>query len=213
MKAIVPKPIEQYATAHSTPHSALLDELEAYTLANCARPQMLTGRLAGGLLRMLVKLTDARRILEVGLYTGYSALTMAEAMATDGTIISCEIERESAALARSFFDRSPHGRKIEIRLGPALATLQALPGDALFDLVFLDADKENYCAYYNELLPRLRAGGLLIADNTLWSGNVLKPQGETDRAIVAFNDLVQHDPQVENVLVTVRDGMTLIRKL
>jgi caffeoyl-CoA O-methyltransferase len=83
----------------------------------------------------------------------------------------------------------------------------------LFDLVFLDADKENYCAYYKELLPRLRAGGLLVADNTLWSGNVLKPEGETDRAIVAFNDLVQRDPQVENVVLTLRDGMTLIRKL
>jgi predicted O-methyltransferase YrrM len=162
---------------------------------------------------MLVKLTDAHRILEVGLYTGYSALTMAEAMARDGTIISCEIEREMAALAQSFFDRSPHGRKIEVRIGPALATLQALPAGALFDLVFLDADKENYCAYYKELLPRLRAGGLLIADNTLWSGNVLKPEQETDRAIVGFNDLVQRDPQVENVLLTVRDGMTLIRKL
>jgi caffeoyl-CoA O-methyltransferase len=128
-------------------------------------------------------------------------------------MVTCEIERESAALAQSFFDRSPHGRKIEIRLGPALATLQALPADALFDLVFLDADKENYCAYYKELLPRLRAGGLLVADNTLWSGNVLKPEGETDRAIVAFNDLVQRDPQVENVVLTLRDGMTLIRKL
>ena len=213
MKAIVPKPIEGYAAAHSTPHSALLDELAAYTLTNCPRPQMLTGRLAGGLLRMLVKLTGARRILEVGLYTGYSALTMAEALPDDGAIISCEIEPELATLARSFFNRSPHGRKIEVRMGPALATLQALPADVEFDLVFLDADKENYCAYYQELLPRLRTGGLLIADNTLWSGSVLKPEEKTDRAIVAFNDLVQGDPQVENVLLTLRDGMTLIRKL
>ncbi len=213
MKAIIPKPIEEYATAHSSAPSALLEELEAYTLAHCLHPQMLTGRLEGALLRMLVNLTGARRILEIGLYTGYSALTMAEALPADGRVISCEIERENAALAQSFFDRSPHGHKIEIRLGSALETLRALPAEPGFDLVFLDADKEHYSDYYHEVLPRLRGNGLLVADNTLWSGNVLRPQKETDHAVVAFNTLVQQDTRVECVLLPVRDGVTLVRKL
>ena len=213
MKAIIPKPIEEYATAHSTAPSALLDELEAYTLAHCLHPQMLTGRLEGTLLRMLVKLTDARHILEIGLYTGYSALTMAEALPAEGKVLSCEIERENAAIAQSFFDRSPHGHKIEIRVGAALQTLQALPAAPGFDLVFLDADKEHYSEYYQEALPRLRSNGLLVADNTLWSGNVLQPEKETDHAVVAFNTLVQQDTRVECVLLPLRDGVTLIRKL
>jgi caffeoyl-CoA O-methyltransferase len=213
MKAIVPKPIEEYAVAHTTTPSVLLQELEAYTLAHCRNPQMLTGRLEGALLRLLVKLTGARRILEIGLFTGYSALTMAEVLPADAELISCEIERENVDIARSFFDRSPHGHKIQIRLGPALDTLRTLPAESVFDLVFLDADKERYCEYYQVVVPRLRRGGLLVADNTLWSGNVLKPKHETDLAIVAFNKLVQDDEQVENVLLTVRDGVTLIRKL
>ena len=213
MKAIIPKPIEEYATVHSTAPSALLDELEAYTLAHCRHPQMLTGRLEGTLLRMLVKLTDARHILEIGLYTGYSALTMAEALPAEGKVLSCEIERENAAIAQSFFDRSPHGHKIEIRVGAALQTLQALPAAPGFDLVFLDADKEHYSEYYQEALPRLRSNGLLVADNTLWSGNVLQPEKETDHAVVAFNTLVQQDTRVECVLLPLRDGVTLIRKL
>lgn len=213
MKAIIPKPIEEYATVHSTAPSALLDELEAYTLAHCLHPQMLTGRLEGALLRMLVKLTDARHILEIGLYTGYSALTMAEALPAEGKVLSCEIERENAAIAQSFFDRSPHGHKIEIRLGSALQTMQALPAAPSFDLVFLDADKEHYSEYYQEALPRLRSNGLLVADNTLWSGNVLQPEKETDHAVVAFNTLVQQDTRVECVLLPLRDGVTLIRKL
>ena len=152
-------------------------------------------------------------ILEIGLYTGYSALTMAEALPAEGKVLSCEIERENAAIAQSFFDRSPHGHKIEIRVGAALQTLQALPAAPGFDLVFLDADKEHYSEYYQEALPRLRSNGLLVADNTLWSGNVLQPEKETDHAVVAFNTLVQQDTRVECVLLPLRDGVTLIRKL
>jgi caffeoyl-CoA O-methyltransferase len=212
MKAIVPRVIEEYATAHTSGHSPLLAELEAYTLSRCRNPQMLVGRLEGALLRLLVKLTAARRILEIGLFTGYSALTMAEALPVGGEVISCEIDADNARLAQSFFDRSPHGRKIKIMLGAALETLASLPAESVFDLMFLDADKENYCAYYDALLPRLRAGGLMVADNTLWSGNVLRPEQLTDRAIVAFNTRVQADARVENVLLTVRDGVTLIHK-
>lgn len=212
MKAIVPRPIEEYATAHTSGPAPLLAELEAYTLAHCARPHMLTGRLEGALLRMLVKLTRARRVLEIGLYTGYSALTMAQALPPDGEVLSCEIDVDNARVAQSFFDRSPDGRKIRVLLGPALETLQTLPTEPAFDLAFLDADKEHYGDYYHAVLPRLRRGGLLVADNTLWSGSVLKPEHDSDRAVVAFNALVQADERVENVLLTVRDGVTLIRK-
>ena len=212
METFVPKPIEEYATAHTTPPADLLNELEAYTIANCEFPQMLVGRLEGTLLKILVKLTGARRILEIGLYTGYSALFMAEALPDDGEIISCEINPDNAKVAQSFLDRSPHGHKIKIRLGPALETIKGLPAEAVFDLVFVDADKENYTNYYEAVMPKLRSGGIIVADNVLWSGNVLKPKEATDRAIVAFNNHIQQDARTENVMLTVRDGVMLAVK-
>ncbi len=212
MLTIVPEPIENYAAAHSTPPSPLLRELEEYTRAHCAHAGMLVGGLEGALLQMLVHLTGARRVLEIGLFTGYSALTMAEALPADGELISCEVNPDTAAIAQSFFDRSPHGGKIKIRLGRALKTLRSLPAAAPFDLVFLDADKENYSAYYDLALPMLRPGGLIVADNVLWSGRVLQPAQESDHALVAFNSKVQQDAAVENVLLSARDGVMLIRK-
>lgn len=212
MKRLVRETIEDYCSEHSAPPSDLLRELEAYTIAHCARSQMLTGALEGALLRMLVRLTGARRILEVGMFTGYSALTMAEALPSDGSILSCDVDADTTAIAQSFFDRSPHGKKITPRLGPALETIAKLPATEVFDIVFLDADKENYVNYYEAALPRLRPGGLLIADNVLWSGAVLKPEQPTDHAIVRFNDHLQRDDRVENVMLTVRDGVTLARK-
>lgn len=212
MKNLVPRVIEEYAAAHSMAPSPLLDQLEAYTQAHCAAPQMLVGRLEGGLLKMLVRLTGARRVLEIGLFTGYSALTMAEALPPDGRIVSCELNADTAAIAQSFFDRSDHGDKISIRLGPALDTIATLPPDQPFDFVFLDADKENYNRYYEALLPLLRPGGLMVADNVLWSGAVLKPAAASDYALVEFNATVHADPRVEEVMLTVRDGVTLIRK-
>ncbi|MDH3673645.1 MAG: class I SAM-dependent methyltransferase [Gammaproteobacteria bacterium] len=212
MKTIVPRAIEDYAVNHSTAPTPLLVELEQYTRAHCADPQMLIGRLEGGLLRMLVKLTGARRILEIGLYTGYSTLTMAEALPQDGELITCDRDPETSRIAQAFFDRSPHGRKITIRLGRALDTLRSLPPNPAFDLVFIDADKKNYSAYYDLVLPRMKTGGLLVADNALWSGSVLAPKQESDHALIAFNKAVQDDPRIENVLLTVRDGVMLARK-
>ena len=212
MKPLVPEEIETYARAHSTTADTLLVGLENYTQQHCELPQMLVGPLEGALLSMLVGLSGARRILEVGLFTGYSALTMAAALPTDGELISCEINPESATIAQSFIDRSPHGHKIQVRLGPALETIQGLPSDQHFDLVFLDADKENYSNYYDAVLPLLSPGGLIVADNVLWSGAVLDPREATDHALVAFNNKVQDDPRVENVMLTVRDGVMLVRK-
>ncbi len=210
MIQLIDPALDSYAEKHSYQPSALLQELEAYTYAHCSSPQMVTGSLQGSLLRMLVQLTGARRILEVGLFTGYSALTMAEVLPEDGTIVSCEIDAANADVARSFIERSPFGKKIAIRMGPALETIAELVGP--FDLVFLDADKENYCSYYDQIVPKLRSGGLLIADNVLWSGRVLRPTEETDHAIAAFNAKVAQDSTVEAVLLTVRDGVSLIRK-
>ncbi len=213
MDAIIPKDIEDYCAAHSAPPSALRAELERYTRAHCAQPQMLTGALEAAFLQMLVRLTGARRVLEIGLYTGYSALAMAEALPEDGMVHSCELDPERARIARSFFDLSPHGRKISVHLGEALAVLpRLLPAVGPLDLVFIDADKENYGAYYDMVLPPLRPGGLIVVDNVLWSGRVLAPQHETDRAIAAFNDRLAADARVECVMLPLRDGVLLVRK-
>lgn len=212
MEPIVPPAIEAYAARHSSPESPLLRELADYTRAHRADAQMLTGALEGALLKLLVTLCGARSVLEIGLFTGYSALTMAEALPAGGRLVSLDVDPGNAAIARDFIARSPHRDKIEIRLGPALDTLRAWQPPPVLDFVFLDADKENYAEYYDIVLPWLRPGALLVADNTLWSGRVLAPQKDSDRAIVAFNDKVARDPRVNAVLLTVRDGVTVIRK-
>lgn len=212
MKTIIPKRIEEYCLRHSAPRNKFLRELEKYTQRHCDFPQMLIGPHEGALLAMLVRLTGARHVLEIGTFTGYSALCMAEALPRNGRLITCEINPRHAEIAQSFFDRGPHGRKIKLRLGPALETLSDLPRSTKFDFVFLDADKENYVNYYEAILPRLQAGGLIVADNVLWSGRVLAPKKKTDRAVVAFNKHVRRDARVECVMLPVRDGVSLIRK-
>ena len=212
MKAIVSQKIEEYCLQHTSAHNTLLHELAKYTHRHCADAQMLIGPHEGALLAMLVRITGARRILEIGCFTGYSALCMAEALPQNGKLTTCEIKPEHADIARSFFARSPHGRKIRLRLGPALNTLAGLPASAKFDFVFIDADKENYVNYYEAMLPRLRSGGLIVADNVLWSGRVLAPKTKSDRAMVKFNKHLCRDPRVECVMLPVRDGVTLIRR-
>lgn len=215
MTQLVPPEIEAYTEAHTSPRPPLFDELRQVTYASMASPHMQVGRVEGTLLKTLVALSGARRVVEVGTFTGFSALCMAEALPDDGELITCDIDPVATAKAQSFFDRSPHGRKIHLRLGDALETIRAMPEGTWIDLVFLDADKERYTAYYEALLPRLRAGGLIVADNTLWSGHVLSPRpgSATDEAIVAFNRHVTEDPRVENVLLSVRDGIMLARKV
>ena len=203
--------IDKYTHDHTSPRAPLFDALREKTYASMKSPQMQVGRVEGALLAMLCRLMGARRVLEVGTFTGYSALSMAEALPDDGELITCDVDPEATAIARSFFDQSPHGRKIQIRLGPGVETIRALP-DVPFDLAFIDADKPSYTDYYEAILPRLRTGGLIIADNTLWSGRVLAPEDENDHAIVRFNDHVHADPRVENVLLSVRDGMMLAYK-
>jgi caffeoyl-CoA O-methyltransferase len=212
VKAIIPEKIEAYCLRHSTTRGKLLRELERYTRRHVENSQMLIGPHEAALLALLVRLTGARRILEIGTFTGYSALCLAETLPKNGRLLTCEINPRHAAIAQSFFKRSPHGRKIRIHLGPALETLADLPRSVSFDFVFLDADKENYVNYYEAVLPRLRPGGLIVADNVLWSGRVLAPKQKTDRAVVRFNRHVRRDPRVECVMLPLRDGVSLIRK-
>jgi caffeoyl-CoA O-methyltransferase len=208
---IVPEAIEDYVAAHTTPAPPLVEELYATTHERMGeRAGMLSGQIEGTFLQMLLGAMGARRVLEIGMFTGASALMMAAALPEDGHLITCDVDPAAIALARSYFARSPHGNKIEVREGPALETLRTLAGP--FDLIFIDADKENYPAYYDAALPLLAPNGVIAVDNVLWSGRVLDPRDESDRAIAAFNDRVQSDPRVTNVILTVRDGLMLIRK-
>jgi caffeoyl-CoA O-methyltransferase len=211
MLTLVPEEIEAYAAAHTTPEGALLEELREATYARMALPQMQVGRLEGTFLKLLVRMQRAQSVLEIGMFTGYSALMMAAGLPADGRLITCDVDPEAEAMARSFFARSPHGKKIEIRMGPALETLARLPGP--FDLVFIDADKANYPRYYEAVVEKVPAGGLIVLDNTLWSGQVLHPEDEDTRAIVEVAGRIQADPRVENALLTVRDGMLLAYRL
>ncbi len=213
MELLIDERLARYTEAHTTPRGALFDELREVTLARTSAPQMQVGLVEGTLLKMLCAALGARRVLEVGTFTGYSALCMAEALPEGGVLVTCDRDPKATAIAQSFFDRSPHGPKIQLRLGDALDTLRGLPPEEPFDLAFVDADKARYGLYYEEILPRLRVGGLLVADNTLWSGRVLAPESEDDLGICSFNDRLAADARVEVVQLSVRDGVTVARKL
>jgi caffeoyl-CoA O-methyltransferase len=211
MAFIVDERVEEYAAEHTTVLLDLFERLDAETREKTTAPQMMVGRLEGGFLAALVRLTGAKRILELGTFTGYSSISMASALPDDGRIITCDVDPDATAIARRYMDESGHGDKIEIRLGPALETIETLEGP--FDLVFIDADKPNYANYYEAALPLLAENGVLIADNVLWSGRVVEPDGdESTEAIMAFNEHVKNDSRVVSVMLTVRDGMTLVQK-
>lgn len=211
MKSLVLPEIEDYAEQHSAAESDLCRALREETYDSMELPQMVVGPLEAAFLKVMVQVVGAKRILEIGMFTGYSALSMAEVMPDDGRITTCEINDTTAALARKYFARSPHGRKIEVRMGPALETLADLRG--AFDLVFIDADKINYVSYYRRALELLAPRGVILIDNVLWNGDVvvLPPPDESTAAIQALNDLVASDPRVSAVLLTIRDGVLLIR--
>lgn len=208
----VDESIQSYCVAHSTRVSALCDELEKHTRQNVPLPQMLTGPLEGSFLALLVSLTSARRVLEIGTYTGYSALAMAERLPPDGELVTLDINPETAKLAQSYWDRSPHGAKIRQVLGDARESLQKQQGP--FDLVFIDADKGSYPAYFKGSLERLAPGGLIAIDNTLRSGMVLEknPQDPETATMKKFNAQLAADPSLEVCLLPVRDGITLVRR-
>jgi len=211
MKLFFPKEIEQYVSEHTTPASPLLEELERETIETMEDSRMLTGAVEGRLLQMLVKITCSVRVVEIGTFTGYSALMMAEGLPDDGELITCEISEGYAAFARRYFMRSPHGGKIRLKVGPALETLRGIP-DENVDFIFIDADKTSYPLYYEESLRMLKGGGLIAADNALWSGQVLHPDDPDSKGVALFNEMVRQDPRVETVILTIRDGVNLIRK-
>lgn len=202
--------VEQFAHDHTKPESELFRRLREETYREMQSPQMQVGRIEGQYLKMLVRLVGARHVLEIGMFTGYSALMMAEGLPDDGHLITCDVNPKAEAIARRYFAESAHGHKIEIRMGPALDTIKTLAGP--LDMVFIDADKTNYSNYYEAVMPLVRPGGLIVADNVLWSGRVLNPEDDDTRAIVEFDKRVTEDPRVENVCLTVRDGMMLAWK-
>lgn len=211
MIALIDAALERYAQAHTTPEPALLSELREETRRALPDPQMQVGPVEGMLLKLLVQMLGARAVLEIGTYSGYSALAMASGLPDEGRLVTCDIDPSALAVARRYFDRSPHGAKIDVRLGPALETIQTF-GERSFDLVFIDADKESYVEYWEAVVPRVRAGGIIVADNALWSGKVLAPVTASDHAVARFNARVAADARVEHVLLSVRDGVMLARK-
>lgn len=212
MKFIDPHVVE-YAIQKSTVPSANCKTIEDFTRKNIPMSQMLIGQLEASLLGLLIRMAHAKRVLEIGTYTGYSALAMAENLPQDGELITLDIDAENAAIAQRFWAESSHGSKITQYIGPALETLKSLEGS--FDFVFIDADKPNYLNYVKTLLPRLSSGALLVLDNVLWSGRVLDYE-EQDAATVGLrqvNDFIQKEPSLYKTFLPIRDGLYVAQKL
>jgi caffeoyl-CoA O-methyltransferase len=198
---------DAYAEAHTTPSGELFDRLAAETREKTTIPEMMVGEVEGRFLEFLVRSTGARRVLELGTFTGYSSLSIARGLPDGGRVISCDVNPETTAIARRYAEEAGLADRIEYKLGTALELLEELEGP--FDLIFIDADKENYLNYYEAVLPKLADDGLLLADNSLRNGRVLQ---DGDEPMKEFNDHVFADSRVECVLLTVRDGILLVRK-
>jgi predicted O-methyltransferase YrrM len=203
--------VEAYAEAHAEPPGDVLERLAEETRAKTTVPQMMVGPIEGRFLAFLVFALRARRLLEIGTFTGYSSICMASALPSDGRIVTLDVNEETTEIARRYATEAGVIDRIEYRLGPAKDILPSVDGP--FDLVFIDADKEGYIDYYEAALPKLAEDGLMIADNVLWSGHVVDEDADgSTRAIQLFNEHVRADDRVESVMLTVRDGMTLIRR-
>jgi caffeoyl-CoA O-methyltransferase len=208
---IVPPEIDEYAATHSASESEVCKLIREETYRTQDYPQMVVGPLEGAFLKVMALAVGARRVLEIGTFTGYSALAMAEVLPDGGTVLTCEIDPGSAAFARRFWEKSPHGKKIEVRVGPALETLRGLTGP--YDLIFIDADKSNYVNYYRRALELLAPTGVILIDNVLWSGRVVKAHNPdpSTLAIQELNRVVAYDTRVTAVLLTLRDGVFVIK--
>lgn len=204
--------IQKYSEDHTSAENDLLKKINRDTHANIMMPRMLSGHMQGRILSMISCMIKPSVILEIGTYTGYSALCMAEGLTPDGKLITLDINEELESRVRNYFSNSPFHSQIDYRIGDALDIIPLL--DMNFDLVFIDADKENYARYYDLIINRVPLGGYILADNVLWSGKVLDEKSDKDtRAIKAFNDKIQEDTRVENVLLPVRDGILVMRKV
>jgi len=214
MEAEMAKIVEDYVDAHTDNVSILLEELIAETEKITGRSRWSIGKVEGKLLQMLIKFSNTRRVVEVGTFTGYSALVMAEALPKDGTLTTFENSPEFAEIALRYFEKSPYGQKIQLKLGPALQSLQAIPDDSE-DFVFIDADKPSYGLYFDEAMRILRSGGIIFVDNVFWRYKIFKKKitNENAKAIAAFNEKVRRESRAEKVMLSVRDGVYLIRKI
>ncbi len=211
MGDLISPEILRYCKAHTSPDSDVGEAIAEETRNATSNPGMLVGLTEGTFLTLIARSTNARKVLEIGTFTGYSALKLAEGVSEDGEVITCDIDAETTAIAKRHWEKSPHGKKIRLELGPALRTIENEPGP--FDLVFIDADKSNYVNYWEACLPKVRSGGLILADNVLWSGRVLNPQASDDHALATFNTHVLSDKRVQAVMLPFRDGVTIACKL
>ena len=212
MAFIVNEEVERYAMEHSTPVEPMFERLAEETREKSEAPQMMVGALEGRFLEFLVSAKAATNVLELGTFTGWSSISMARGLPPGGRITTCDVNEETTEIAKRYAAEAGVVDRIDYRLGPGIETLETLDGP--FDLVFIDADKQNYVNYYEAVLPKLADDGVIVADNVLWSGRVVdeKNDDEGTQAIRSFNDHVLADDRVECVMLTVRDGMTLIRK-
>jgi predicted O-methyltransferase YrrM len=204
--------LEAYAEKHSDDEPALLAALNRETQQKILHSQMLSGHLQGRLLSMLSKLAKPSHILEIGTYTGYATLCLAEGLAENGTIDTIDINEELYDFQRSYFDRSPWRKQIKQHVGKALDIIPSI--DKKFDLVFIDADKENYASYFELIVPKMSKGGLILSDNVLWKGKILDAVDDKDKktkALAAYNLLLKDDSRVETLLLPIRDGLTVCR--
>ena len=206
--------LEDYIEKHSEKEPELLAALNKETFQKILLPRMLSGHFQGRVLSMLSKLIRPKNILEIGTYTGYAALCLCEGMQENGVLHTIDIKEELVSFQRKYFDRSPWGNQIVQHLGEAIVVIPTLA--ISFDLVFIDADKENYRNYYELILPKMNKGGIILSDNVLWSGKVLEPlepNDESTKTLLTYNELLKNDPRVETVLLPIRDGLTVSRVL
>ena len=207
-----PEALLEYCKVQSAEDSPVLKELEKYTWEQEEIPQMISGVMVGNLLQSIIFMTGAVRIVEVGMFTGYSALKMAEALPENGEVHTCELMEKHVKTATSFFEKSPHGKKVSIHQGPAIKSLEQMKGNS-FHMGFIDADKTNYLEYYKRCITLLKPGGVLILDNMLWGGDVLEPQDEDALALRKTAEFIQQDDRVFNTLLPIRDGLMLCIKM
>lgn len=204
--------LENYAAQHTEDEPLLLQELNKRTHLNVLQPRMISGHFQGRFLSLLSKMVQPRTILEIGTYTGYATLCLAEGLHPEGVLHTIDIKEELTDLQREFFDRSGYGNQIVQHLGKAADIIPAL--DTTFELVFIDADKQNYAHYFDLVIEKMNSGGLILSDNVLWSGKVVEEVKHNDKhtqALMAYNQKIKDDPRVETVLLPIRDGITLSR--
>jgi len=210
----IPQELDDYVVAHSQKEPELLQQLTRETYQKILQPRMLSGHYQGRVLSMISKLVNPTTILEIGTYTGYSALSLAEGMKQNGQLHTIDVNEELIDFQRKYFDKSGYGERIHQHLGSAIDIIPTL--DVKFDLVFIDADKPNYVNYFNIIIDKMNPGGIILSDNVLWSGKVLEPlqsKDESTKVLLKYNKLINEDPRIETVLLPIRDGLTVSRIL